>query len=178
MSRSLLILALLLVLVPAEAGAHGRRFEPYRWPTDTVIVVENRLGPRRNEAVEQIVASWHQAYPSLRFKVIHRKGACRWREGRIVLCRAKANPTWVGYGNFRSEERTITAGLVRIADPNPANRYILCHELGHTLGLTDNRHVGDSCLADYDETRPLETPGPFDRDSLRLLYGRTGPKWP
>jgi hypothetical protein len=170
----LLSLALLLVL-PSEAAA-GRRFERFRWPKESVIIVDNRLGPEWNEAVAQTVREWDRATPHLRFRVQHRKGGCRAREGRIVLCRA--NMAAVGYGNYAYDGRAITEGVVKINETDHTNRYLLCHEIGHTLGLTHNPRIGESCLAAYDEAAPIEVPGPFDRESLRLLYSRRGPGWP
>jgi hypothetical protein len=151
-----------------------------RWAKGSTVVVENRMGHKWNESVEAVVAAWDAATPHLRFRVEHRKGGCsHWLgTGRIIFCDGGVGPSGWDGAMLDWRGRELVASLIRIQDDDPTNRYILCHEFGHAIGLMHNRAVGESCLADYSEDDPISAPGPFDRESLRLLYQRDGPKWP
>jgi hypothetical protein len=53
--------------------------------------------------------------------------------------------------------------------------HMLCHELGHALGVGHNTWPAQPCVT-ADSVRL--TPGRYDRQSLHLLYQRRGPGSP
>lgn len=182
--RIVVLVLVLLVLLPAEAGA--KRIERFRWPAGEVIIVENRMGPEWNDAVSFTVAAWKRAFPRLRYKVLHRPNRdCGSERGRIVICLGSAGAGWSGgtIGDWRGRQM-MSAQITVIHQPwsepwdGHVTRYdmnTLCHEFGHALGLGHNRHPERSCVA---PNSPRIEPGSYDRQSLQLLYAREGDKWP
>ena len=185
MRYPLLALTLVLVLLPIDTEA-GRRYAPYRWPAEETIVVENRMGREWNQAVAFTVASWKRAFPRLRYRIVHRPSRrCDGAPDRIVICEVAFRSDWAGLTATRKKDHTILSSVVRVSRTATGEVWqgtislydmqTLCHEFGHALGLSHNQHPRTSCVANG-STRL--TPGPFDRQSLKLLYKRDGPRWP
>jgi hypothetical protein len=177
-ARLLLLLVALLLPVSAEAS----RFRGDRWLVGETIIVENRMGQEWNGAVSFTVNAWHRAFPRLNYRVLHRPGrGCRAEPGRIVICEVPFRPGWAGVTVSRWKGHQTLTGLVRISRTSTGvmwrgtislyDMQTLCHEFGHALGLNHNARPDQSCVAPG-STRI--SPGSFDRQSLKLLYKRTG----
>lgn len=178
LSRRAVLAAALFELFPRSTLA--RRIGGRRWDLSRPIVIENKLGPEWNTAVGAQAAAWRRAYGRFRFRVVHKPGNCRWRKGAIVLCWRELPEGVAAWAAPRIWGREITHVRIEM-DPDYVTYghetgLLLCHEFAHALGLPHNTAGNRSCVGGAQVTR--QTPGPYDRRSLRLLYRKRGKKWP
>lgn len=188
--KKAVVVALVFLLVFVSGAEAAKRFSNYRWDHREVILVENRMGREWNKAVEFSVKSWERAFPRLDFKVIHRpnKKGCGGAPDRIVICKAKKNGSWSGLASIEAYNREIHSVAIWVVNYKPVNEgekwrgsstvslwdmNTLCHELGHAVGLNHNTS-SQSCLGNDS----LITPGQYDRQSLKMLYKKSGKGWP
>lgn len=178
LSRRAAVAVAFVNLFPRLAQASNPRHYRYRWDTRRRIVIENKLGPAWNEAVQVQAAAWRAAYPRFRFTVMHRPGPCRTRKRGIVICHGNPDSPYPGLARISNRGREIRRVRIELLEgyvPGP-NMALLCHELAHALGLKHNQAGPESCVGGT--TLTAELPGSYDRQSLRMLYGRKGSKWP
>jgi hypothetical protein len=187
--NSAFIITMAFMLFMGEDAMAAKRYSKYRWDESQVIVVENRMGREWNAAVEYVVKGWDRVYPRFKFKVQHRpKAKGCFEPDKIVLCPAKRNKHWSGLAYVEADRHEIVGVSIWIVnyEPQPGNEAwrnsdvvsvwdvnTICHEIGHGLGL-DHNNSSQSCLG----PGVRQTPGKFDRQSLKQLYREKGKGWP
>lgn len=149
--------------------ANGAITTGYHW-SDTEVTVVDAVG--LGAPLERAVASWNAG--PVHLTLVSGKGGCRFQRGVVRLCDVRANDVaaWTEWkideaGHFTAVRVTINSAYAafRGADPGFAE-YVLCHELGHALGLAhDDDEPG--CLS---PTNPLPAPAPSDFADLARLY--------
>ena len=107
---------------------------------------------------------------------------CRPTAGRVEVCTENYGDSgWLGVTAFRFKDKHIKSAIVAVNDfyfGNPnipeldepyARRFVMCHELGHALGL-DHRS-GRSCVNDHVRiSRATSDPDRHDYDQLERIY--------
>lgn len=110
---------------------------------------------------------------------------CRATPGRVEVCAAKYGSTgWLGVASIWVSSSHITQGTVKLNDTyfatgtynTPAWRgYVMCQEVGHTLGLDHqdevfgNSNLG-SCMDYTNAPSTNQTPNAHDYEQLELIY--------
>ena len=108
---------------------------------------------------------------------------CNPLPGKLKICQGDYGETeWNGFTLVVLQEDTIVASSIRLNNRNQPDtdafveyeweRYSLCHQMGHALGLTDTDD--DSCMSHIDVNPPPETyqrPSQGSYESLLTKYG-------
>ena len=166
----------------------------YRWQdafttsSGLSITIVDALEEKYHNVFELAVNDWNSGTPDvlhLRTRAIFPDPECKSQTGSIRVCNADYGPTnWKGQNSVLLRDNEIYASVAKMNDfyldrSNDATReYIMCHELGHGLGLphTDewfwNFDQGN-CM-DY-TSRPQNNrkPGQVSFDRLAQKYGPT-----
>jgi hypothetical protein len=170
-----LALVLLLVAVPSASADHVW----YTWSAQAPFDVTLRselADPDLQASLERAMVLWSLA-PELDFVSSSK--------GKVMVTVEQRN---LGPGSLAYTQPTIRGGklahmLVVVnehyldyPDPDyafnlrdePIRNWLMCHELGHTIGL-DHRSEGDGCLY---TGWPYQSPDAHDYEMLMELYGR------
>jgi len=187
------LLTLLVVALAVPLGAKADH-EWMRWGARDRLVLEvgNNMDPRWHPQLEAAVAGWSVTDHGnpVRLKIVPGAGNpdCGIVPGRIEICNWDLGPTgWSGATWAEHDEQgNVTAMRIIINDyyhpddeqwDRAKNRqWIVCHELGHALGLDHFDEAGvdlDTCMDYSDNIAPNE----HDFEQLVAMYGRWRPSW-
>ena len=183
--RSVMTIALVAVLLPLATVAGSK---PYVWAGGQTITVRDFTSNTFDGIVQQEVAAWSAIMPGgtrLRYSresvrdcsVI---GSLRTNSvalGEIWVCSTASvggKDTW-GYGYAYTLDRLIVRGYVELEERGPKTQFerygIVCHELGHTLGL---RHMKGRRTCMNANRVKRDFPGPKDKAALAKRYLAAG----
>jgi hypothetical protein len=182
---SVMAIAFLAVLLPFGAVAEST---PFVWPGGTTITVRDYTSDTFDGIVQKEVAAWSAIMPggtSLRyvdanFKDCNEIGGLKTNSvalGEIWIC-STANvgdkDNW-GSGMAYAFNRLIVRGYAQIEEDGPRTEFeqygVICHELGHTLGLPHLKGRR-TCMSARGVKRQF--PGTKDRAALAKRYKAAG----
>ena len=172
-----------VVIVPLAAEGDAGVYH-WRGQGERVLVVENNLGPEWQTALTQAVAMWSST-PEVQL-VIGPPGADCWDfDAAIEVCEAfpETAVSWIGLSSvFKNAEGHITRVFAEVNERKawgPAKRlYVLCHELGHALGLRHRASLTylPSCMVPAFKyaMRPIGIDA-TDRADVAAMYAHADP---
>lgn len=178
MMRRLLVVGLLVLWAsPAHANPG-----PYHWEGtgERTIVLSNMLGSEWDTALAKAMAAWNES-PYVEF-TIGRDVRCFHGRGMVELCQEYApSASWIGLtGVFTDGTEHITYASVEVNTAKSWGSgkrvYVLCHELGHVLGLYHDAAPTDGTLADtcmvprFSQSAPPFLPNAKDLADLATMY--------
>ena len=193
LSRRLVLLSLALLLVqvalPALAAAnHGfpKRFHWQREENPFTLQVVDNVTPEWNQALDRAANGWTRS-SVLNMKVVNGNANrnCRGDSGKVEVCnRDFGNSGFIGITFLKTRDRHIKTAVTFMNDfyfdnrdfPRGTNNSrlrlsVMCHELGHTIGLGHVRGRG-SCMTQSTNFFPT-TPDRHDYDELEKIYEHT-----
>jgi predicted Zn-dependent protease len=184
-TRLIAALFALLLLTPSVARGDAGSFT---WPGSgerTIPIEVDNLGPRWQKPLTKAILSWNR---SLQINlVIGAAGTCATVNEGIELCgeHAGATRSWIGLaGIWTCAEPVGCDDAIDFANIevnldkswSPAKRvFVLCHELGHALGL-EHRAVGEgatvaSCMTPtFSQSRSPYLADAQDLADLTTMY--------
>ncbi|MBA2313144.1 MAG: hypothetical protein H0V97_10145 [Actinobacteria bacterium] len=172
-----LLAALALLPFPAVQAHH--RWENHHWSSTgkpRLVVIDSLGGGFRKLAVlDPALDDWAlRGTVSLEHVIGDNDSAlrssCPLEPGYIRICNEDYRADWLGHTTLANDGEHIVAATVRVNDRFGTGakfrRFVVCHELGHSLGLW-HRNKGDSCL------NGGQRPDAHDLDTLAEIYGHT-----
>ncbi len=188
LSRRLVLLGLALLLVqaalPALTAANHAFPKRFHWQREqnpfTLQLVDN-VTPEWNQALDRAANGWTRS-SVLNLKVVNGNDNrnCRGNAGRVEVCnRNFGNTGFIGITFLKTRDRHIKTAVAFMNDfyfsrgqNDPSLRLsVMCHELGHTIGLGHVRGRG-SCMTQSVNHFPT-TPDRHDYDELEKIYEHT-----
>jgi hypothetical protein len=183
------IVSLVLIVVSVFATARAAEATPLlgiHWAGDGVRVVTvydrshpRRLGMSRTEwrrLLHEVFAEW-EASGVVDFRRSRERVGCNALVHGIVMCDDRGDFSWaVSYFTATDVDLatgTIHSGIIRWSTALPfygsSLRAIMCHELGHSIGLDHAPDGSLSCMAG-------DSPYPSDDDiaTIQSLYSTSG----
>ena len=155
---TLIAIPLALVVTTAAPALADHSWNGYHWQADgpVEIVYLDSLGThfRRQRIVGATLSEWRldDLLALDRQKADGRSSVrreCPPAIGAIRICNADYGDGWLGNTELQLEGDRIVGGRIRINDhwgkSGSYRRFVLCHEIGHSLGLW-HRAKGSSCL--------------------------------
>lgn len=178
-------------LAPVAPAAAKHSFNGLHWPTDgRGIAVINQAGPQYSDFIAHTVNKWRMAsaahrtarFPqgpiALRYEY-GGPGKCMDGytppKGEIVVCArnriVKSEPGVVGLAVLRPQGGHIRSAQVYFDPAQPRGLWmtILCHEVGHALGL-GHREAGTRSCMQTPARASASDPDGHDADHLRAVH--------
>lgn len=189
------VLGLVLIALAALPGAVAAHhtWEPYHWARQSnpfTLKLGDNVSSRWDAYLRNTRSDW-SASAVLDMKVVASSGdrlTCLPTTGRVEVCNAKYGDTgWLGLAQIWTSGDHITEATVRLNDTyfntpkndTPAYRnFIMCQEVGHTLGLDHqdedfrNENLG-TCMDYTNRPKTNQHPDKHDYDQLKAIYAHT-----
>ena len=193
MTRRILALAFAAGLILSSAMPVTAEWIGYNWkvapsPPTVVPLYDSSPFP---DLVLAVTEEWSQT-TALRIEY-HRADSCQSKAGRIAVCTAYQSGRPASWTEIRfsggTGQKTIQRVLIPVntwnsmfaLPPDPvlaaARRYVVCHEIGHGLGLLEKRWPYDPAAPDWWHYGCMniawqgQHPSPADLDTLLTVYG-------
>lgn len=154
------------MVAPSAARAHSTTAD--HWDVPVVVVRDETGDAALRSHLERSVGEWNRATPAVQLRVEAGAGTgCASAAGEIRVCLTRSD----GYAaetTTTHDGSHITSATV-LVDAVRSGRYleaVVCHELGHALGL-GHRDEGTTCM------RPaptVTTPDQADREAVRAAH--------
>jgi hypothetical protein len=183
--RAALAMAVAVVLLPLAAAAGS---VPFVWPGGKTIFVRDYTSEAYAPIVKAEVAAWSRIMPGDTSLAYARPGYKDCNDfGGLQTKDVAVNEIWIcstatvggkdlwGQGFVYAVDDLIVRGYAKVEERGPKTsdeRYrLVCHELGHTLGL---RHMKghETCMGATHIKRDF--PGKKDKATLAKRYGAAG----
>ena len=160
------LIGLLLLLVGAPARAHEANVS--HWDQQIVVVRDETGSADLRAALEHAIAAWNEATPRLQLQVEPGTGTgCRGGAREVQVCLTRSD-RYAGSAQTERNGAHIRGAVVLIDAVRSGShlRAVVCHELGHALGL-DHRSDGETCM------RPapvVASPDDIDLEQVRIAH--------
>lgn len=176
-------------LGPSEIEDPYKDGDAPHWPKDgegLKVTIINALSDEWQTRFESVVADWNYGEPNAVDLVVE-KGSftpnCEAPDGKIIVCNGDYGETsWRGVNEALLDYNGIVSTSARMNEyylshlDSSAGQYTLCHELGHTFGLShtdedfDNEDLGN-CMDYTNNLNANKHPDTMNFETLLLLYG-------
>jgi hypothetical protein len=156
------VLGVVILFVAVPARAH--QGIATHWDQRVVVLRDETGSADVRASLERATAAWNDATETLQLRVEPGTGTgCRGADGEVQVCLTRSD----GYAGSTQTDRSgshlrsavVLIDVVRSGRHAPA---VVCHELGHALGL-DHRSEGDTCM------RPAPVVAAPDETDLRRV---------
>lgn len=168
-----LTILLACILAFGLAGTSASTYSGYSWQSPMNIkVIDGTISAVYQTALLAAVADWNQSL-YIHFDIV--KGDCRnvvnghaikvCEYNGMMQCPAHAD-IWLNHGNVARVWIVVDDICDYSMIPN-GEQYVMCHELGHALGLSEQGTDLDSCM-----TSRAAHPSAGDYEMLASIYGK------